>query len=156
MKKLILTALAALTVSAPAMADKWSVITGDEENTILYINRSSFRSSGDNKTCWFAFVRTDNRKNGQDWDLVVIKTRINCEEETVKQLAEYAYKDGKSIYSNPVPKMPQSPAPGSVLEEGMRAACSPPKDIFVEEVSSPDELVSLATELIRLLKESQK
>ena len=155
MKKLILTALAALTVSAPAMADKWSVITGDDENTILYLNRSSFRSSGDNKTCWFALVRT---KNDKAWDFVAIKPRINCGEATVTQLAEYAYKDGIIIYSNHVPKMPEAPAPGSVLEEGMRAACSPPDDFDfkVEEVSSPSELVSRAAELIRQLTENQQ
>lgn len=152
MKKLILTALAALTLSAPAMADKWSVITSDEENTILYLNRSSLRSSGDNKTCWFAYVRTDNRK---DWDYSLLKTRINCDEETVKRLVGYVYKDGKSIYSDSVPTMPEAPAPGSIMEQGMRAACSPPDDFKVEEVSSPRELVSRATELIRQLKENQ-
>lgn len=154
MKKLILTALAAMTatMSAPAMADKWIWLTANDDGDVFYLNASSLRSAGDNRTCWASFVKTDNDKK---WDTSLYKLRINCTEETASTLALYLYKNGKVVHSDTNAEPPVAPPPGSFLALGMEAACfmtNQLQEAEGAEMATPNGLVSHAKEVIKELK----
>lgn len=95
MKKLIFTALAALTVSAPAVADKWRLF-GGEENLVLFANLSSLDCNSGICSLWVSEINVDKAKK---YDSAMFFYEVKCRSKVLRLSYFSLYLDGKTIDS---------------------------------------------------------
>jgi hypothetical protein len=125
MKKLILTALAALTAtaSAPAMADKWYLYASSSDDLVwLYLNLDSIKCNNDVCSLWDGDVNIDPKK---PYDTRLMRYTIDCIEYKAKALYAVKYLKGKLIKSGDISDRWWYPIPGSVGERLVDSVCKP-------------------------------
>lgn len=156
MKKLILTALAAMAVSAPAMADRWYFYSLDSFEWYS-VNLDSIKCRHDVCSAWGGSVNIDPKLS---YDTQLARWDVDCTENKVKLRSLLMYVSGKQFDSEHLDGKWQFVAPGTLGGQMANAVCNPssrnPRAIFSLDTSLPDKAQVIRRALYEARKESLK
>lgn len=150
MKKLLLAAIA-LTLSFPAMADRWVVFGGDH-NRVNLINLSNIKRNGNTAKAWTAYVNINPKLA---YDIQIERIGVNCYDESMSISSVFEYRKSKLINSEEAADKWFTPPPGSIGQVAIMYACSP-KEVDTSIGFETDDIKKKVPEIQGVMREIKK